>query len=79
MHVITGRLVVTARPRGLGRWMKGEGRGVDALWWSEEKLAVNRSQLVAASNANDVLLCMLDLVFSSFVFGSVVLWYLDTQ
>lgn len=42
-----------------GGRMKGEGEGVAALRWSEEKLTMNRSQLVAASNANEVLLCIL--------------------
>ena len=39
--------------------MKAEGQGVDALRWSEEKIPFNRSELVALSNANEVLLCVL--------------------
>lgn len=53
LHVVTGWLLKLHGPV--------EGQGVDALWWSEEKLSLNRSQLVAASNANEVLLCVLDL------------------
>lgn len=32
---------------------------MDALRWSEEKLAMNGSQLIANSNANEVLVCIL--------------------
>lgn len=39
--------------------MKVEGQRADALKWLEKKLFTNRSQLVAASNANEVLLCVL--------------------
>lgn len=39
--------------------MKTEGQGVDALRWSKEKMFPYRSQLVAVSNANEVLLCVL--------------------
>lgn len=45
--------------------MKGEGQAERALRWSEEKLSMNGSQLVAASNANEVLLLSHVIVFES--------------
>lgn len=45
--------------------MKGEGQAEHALRWSEEKLSMNGSQLVAASNANEVLLLSHVIVFES--------------
>lgn len=54
---------VTAWLCGLDRagWLneRGEGQCVDALRWSEEKLSLNRAQLIAASNSNEVILCVL--------------------